>query len=113
MGYNAIVNNFIKVFEKIVSLNPDTINIIGGDCSISVAPVAYLNEKYNNNLLVLWLDAHGDLNLARGVTYPKAFHGMPLRFLLGDGDCAIVDRIAAKLLPRQIILCRTARTRRG
>ena len=103
VGYKAIVNNLSKVFDLIASFNPGTINVIGGDCSVSVAPVAYLNEKYSGDLLVLWLDAHGDLN-SPAESFTKAFHGMPLRFLLGEGDSAIIEKITASLTPRQIIL---------
>lgn len=37
---------------------PSKVIILGGDCVVSQAPFACLNEKYNGTLGVLWLDAH-------------------------------------------------------
>ena len=53
---------------------------IGGDHSMSIATVADSLQKYNQDLKVIWVDAHCDLN-----TYDsspsKNYHGMPLSIL--------------------------------
>ena len=33
--------------------NPDRLFVIGGDCSIDIAPIAFLNHKYDRNLAVV------------------------------------------------------------
>ena len=60
---------------------PDIVVTVGGTCGVEAAPVAYLNERYDGNLAVVWFDGHGDLNSP--ATSPSGhFHGMVLRTLL-------------------------------
>ena len=40
---------------------PDRIVTPGGDCLVSLAPFAYLKERYEGNLAVLRVDAHPSL----------------------------------------------------
>ena len=54
---------------------------IGGDHSMSIATVASSLNNYDN-LKVLWIDAHPDLNTYRA-SLTKNYHGMPLSFLTG------------------------------
>src|SRR5262245_53984868 len=42
---------------------PNRVLVFGGECSVDFAPFAYLNERYNGDLVVLWLDAHPDVSL--------------------------------------------------
>lgn len=51
----------------------------------------------------MWFDAHGDLNTPES-SFSKAFHGMPLRTLLGEGNKEIVRQAFSALKPSQIIL---------
>ncbi|KAI7861218.1 Arginase/deacetylase, partial [Lichtheimia hyalospora FSU 10163] len=81
---------------------PSHIFTIGGDCSIEIGPVSYLNMLYNN-LGIIWFDAHGDLNIP-SESPSKTFHGMPLRILLGEGDQLITENIFKKINHNQIFL---------
>lgn len=47
------------------------------------------------------VDAHADLNTPES-SPSKAFHGMPLRILLGEGNSAFVDLLFSNLEPAQI-----------
>ena len=62
--------------------------VIGGDHSIAMGTVsgvsAYLQGR-NQQLGVIWFDAHGDMNLP-GSSPSGNIHGMPLAHLLGYGD---------------------------
>lgn len=62
---------------------PDRIVTFGGDCSVSLAPFAYLAEKYQGEVAALWIDAHTDFTTPSFYGYA---HGYPARVLLGDGD---------------------------
>ena len=62
-----------------------------------------MNKYYKGDLAVIWFDAHGDLNTPDS-SLSKNFHGMPLRFLLGDGDKNIVEQCFSKLNSNQVIL---------
>lgn len=83
--------------------SPFKIFTLGGDCSVDLIPVTYLNQKYNGDLGVIWFDAHGDLNTPES-SPSKTFHGMPLRLILGDGDSDFTKLAYPKLNPNQVIL---------
>lgn len=90
LGYSQILQQLSKAKEIILAYNRDRLFVIGGDCSIDLAPISFLNQKYNGDLAVVWLDAHGDLNTP--ATSPSHhFHGMPLRLLLGEGNSEILQ----------------------
>lgn len=56
--------------------------ILGGDHSLSVSTVPALKERHGEELQVVWVDAHGDINTPS--SSPSGhFHGMPLAALLG------------------------------
>jgi arginase len=35
--------------------------VLGGDCLVDLAPCAYLNDHYDGELAVLWVDVHADI----------------------------------------------------
>ena len=81
---------------------PDTLFTLGGDCSVELAPISYLNTRYPD-LGVIWFDAHADLQTPE--TSPSGdLHGMPLRLLLGGGDEKLKGLLASSLHPEQVIL---------
>lgn len=106
LGYKEIVEQLKDATELINGIKPDTIFTIGGGCDVEVAPVSYLNKKYNGNLAVIWFDSHGDLNTPSS-SPSKKFHGMPLRTLLGDGNQHIVGKCFSQINPSQLILIGT------
>lgn len=68
---------------------------VGGDCSVDVAVINYLNRTYPN-LNVIWIDAHLDANTPE--TSPSGnFHGMPVAVLLGQGPSALANELDAPL----------------
>ncbi|MEV0148608.1 MULTISPECIES: arginase family protein [unclassified Nonomuraea] len=73
----------------------------GGDCGVELEPVAEALRRYGDRLVVVWFDAHGDLNTP--ATSPSgAFHGMVLRALTGEGPTGLVPD--HPLDPRRIVL---------
>jgi len=42
---------------------PDKIITLGGDCAVSLAPFAWLADKYANDVAILWIDGHPDLGI--------------------------------------------------
>jgi arginase len=78
---------------------------VGGDCGVELAAVQHALER--EDAAVVWLDAHADLNSP--LTSPsRAFHGMVLRTLLGDGIPALVP--PAPLSPSRLVLAGTRAT---
>ena len=103
IGYDYIYNQLAETIEVFKKEKPEKIFLIGGDCGTELAPVTYLNKKLDGDLNVLWLDAHGDLNTPKS-SPSKAFHGMPLRTILGEGDPSILGLCFSKLSPKQVSL---------
>ncbi|NBA97571.1 arginase family protein [Pseudomonas sp. R5(2019)] len=79
---------------------PDRMVVLGGDCLVDLAPFAYLNERYNGELAVLWVDAHPD------VLTPQDFqhaHAMVLGNLLGEGDEDFRQAVKRPLKPANVM----------
>ena len=103
LGYSQILQQLSKAQAIIRDRDPDRLFVIGGDCSIDIAPISFLNQKYSGDLAVVWLDAHGDLNTP--ATSPSHhFHGMPLRLLLGEGDSKILQLFSSVLSCDRVFL---------
>jgi arginase len=89
-------------FKKIIACSKlNKVTTIGGDCAIEIIPVSYLNKIYQEDMCIVWIDAHADLNTPQS-SPSKALQGMPLRVLLGDGDEAFTSLLFSTLTPRQI-----------
>lgn len=74
---------------------PEKIVTLGGECSVSVVPFTYLAVRYPDDVAIVWLDAHPDVNLPYD-DY-KGYHAMALTACLGMGDDEIM-----KMLPGRI-----------
>lgn len=80
---NEDFNENFEGYEKLykitnLSLYNDEIPIIlGGDHSISLGSVPAVLDKYKEDLSIVWIDAHADINTQK--TSPSGnLHGMPL-----------------------------------
>lgn len=58
--------------------------IIGGDHSIAIGSIAGISSGCKEDLAVIWIDAHGDLNTV-DTTESGNIHGMPLAASIGEG----------------------------
>lgn len=102
LRYADIVLNVEEALHIIQSAQPKKLVTIGGDCGIDAASVTYLSTIYKD-LAVVWIDTHSDLNTPES-SPSKAFHGMVLRTILGEGDAALLEKLPSKLSPDQIFL---------
>jgi len=96
----ALKKQLQSATKIIEAYQPERIIMFGGDCLVSQAPFAYLNEKYNDTLGVLWLDAHPD------VSTPEMYyheHAMVLGNLLGEGDLDFSKEVKVPLKPEQVM----------
>ncbi|MFF2090873.1 arginase family protein [Paenibacillus sp. NPDC058174] len=80
---------------------PDRIVMFGGDCLVEQAPFAYLNERYNGELGLIWIDAHSDLVRITG--YDNG-HTLPLGNLLGEGDAEFAKHVKIPLKPENVFI---------
>jgi len=82
--------------------------VIGGDHSIAMGTVSGLSthlKKSNEQLGLIWFDAHGDMNLPDS-TPSGNIHGMPLAHLLGYGDPDLSNILGANpaVRPENVVL---------
>jgi arginase len=86
--------------QAIEQHRPERIVTLGGDCLIDLAPMVYLNTRYEGNLGVLWVDAHPDL-----LTPKDSAHGHThvLAALLGRGDGDLVGEVDTPLQPSHVM----------
>lgn len=100
VGKSVLLKQLRAARHIIEAHEPDRIVVFGGDCLVSQAPFAYLNERYAGNLGVLWIDAHPD------VTTPKDFrheHAMVLGNLLGEGDSDFASEVPVRIDPKRVL----------
>lgn len=99
-GQTAVKKNTQAAMALIEKASPDRIITFGGNCMVSQAPFAYLNEKYSGDVGVIWIDTHPDIST------PSMFfheHAMVLGNLLGHGDPALASMVKRPLKPSQIL----------
>lgn len=64
--------------------------VIGGDHALAAGSIAGVSKYFNDDLAVIWVDAHGDMNTFE--TSPSGnVHGMPLSASFGVGDNQLTD----------------------
>jgi arginase len=103
LGLSSIAQRLTRTVDTLVDRYPTRLFTVGGTCGVEVAPVAFLNHRYQGDLAVVWLDAHADMNTP--ASSPSThFHGMVLRTLLGAGPAELVGQLPRRLSPEQIIL---------
>lgn len=85
LGFNALRRQMQSAYECLRTDAPDKVFVLGGGCDADVPVIVYLSEKYQSDLTVIWLDAHGDLNTP-GESGSSLFYGMPLRSVM-DNQC--------------------------
>jgi len=69
-------------YMNMIALNNSDLNInIGGDHSLAIGTIAASSEKYKDDLKVLFIDAHPDINNLQ-YSKTKNIHGMPVNFLM-------------------------------
>lgn len=82
IGKEPILKQVDEAVERIHEHSPEKIVMLGGDCLVDLAPFAYLSEK-NENLGILWVDAHPDIMTAEQFSHS---HAHVLGMLMGNGD---------------------------
>ena len=100
VGRRALLAQLSDVRRLINKHQPDRLVILGGDCLVDLAPFAYLNERYDGDLAVLWVDTHPDV-----MTPKESEHGhtMVLGNLLGEGDADFVEAVKRPIKPQNVM----------
>lgn len=94
-SYRALFRQTKDAIQILKENNPERIVTLGGDCAVSVVPFTYLAAKYPDDVAIVWIDAHSDINLPYD-DY-KGYHAMALTACLGIGDKEIMSLFPAKV----------------
>ncbi len=94
-SYGAILKQTKGALNILNKENPERIVVLGGDCAVSVVPFTYLAAKYPDDVAIVWIDAHPDINLP----YDKyeGYHAMALAACFGMGDEELMNTLPAKV----------------
>lgn len=107
------LSSIIDVNENLAEVVYNSLNankfplVIGGDHSLGLGSLAGTSKFFNDDLGVVWVDAHGDINT--DLTSPSGnIHGMPLAASMGVGNKRLQDIYfkGRKVNPKKVfILC--------
>ncbi len=75
------LDNFTDAYDLLYHIDNFALNL-GGDHSIGAVTVQAQLDKHHDDLLVIWIDAHADVNTMES-SVTKNIHGMPVAPLLG------------------------------
>jgi arginase len=79
---------------------PEAIVTLGGDCLADLVPIAWLSERYGDELALLWIDAHPDV---QGPAQTGSAHAHVLALLLGEGDPTLGAAVPRPVDPRRVL----------
>ena len=96
----ALLDQITAARSAILRHNPEAIVTLGGDCLVDIAPIAYLSERYGDDLTVLWVDAHPDV---MGPAQWQNAHAHLLAILMGEGDSDFVAGVSRPPDPNHIL----------
>ena len=99
-GRRALLAQLNDARQLIDKHQPDRLVVLGGDCLVDLAPFAYLNERYNGDLAVLWVDTHPDISTPK---VNENGHTMVLGSLLGEGDADFVKAVKRPIKPQNVM----------
>ncbi|WP_316669764.1 arginase family protein [uncultured Propionibacterium sp.] len=68
---------------------------LGGECSVSIAPFTSLAARYGDDLAVVWIDSHPDVDTPD--TGYDGWHAMAVSAILGRGDPELVGMLPASV----------------
>lgn len=99
---DAVGRQLARALEILREQRPEKITTIGGECSVSVAPFSYLAERYGEDLAVVWVDAHPDLDTPQ--TEYNGYHAMAVALLTGHGDEEMLRQLPATIPSDRVAL---------
>lgn len=104
-NFGAVIDSNTKVFNHADSLIQEGLKpiLFGGDHAIAIGSIS-ASSKHYQDLAVIWIDAHADIN-DENSSPSGNIHGMPLRFLLGEGDKKLTELggFSPKIKPENIV----------
>lgn len=108
-NYPAVIRHNTKLYQAVKKccVQGDFPLVIGGDHSCGIGTWSAVTDFYDaeESFGLVWMDAHMDAHTL--TTSPsKAYHGMPLSVLLGEGDSDLqtIGKPKRKVNPQHLVL---------
>jgi len=98
----VVLEQLAHALEAIQSHQPARITTLGGECSVSVAPFAALADRYRDDLAIIWIDSHPDVDT--GDTAYPGYHAMAVSALVNQGDPDVLALLPATVSPTKVAL---------
>lgn len=92
---DAVLAQLASALRVIDAHGPERILTLGGDCAVSVAPFAWLAHRHGDDLAVVWIDSHPDVDTNES-DY-AGYHAMAVTALVGRGDADVRALLPATL----------------
>jgi arginase len=106
LGLDEIVGHAAAALRWLDSAGSVRLLVIGGDCGSDFAPMIWQAGRCGDELGVLYLDAHADINTPASSPSGR-FHGMVLRSVLGDGAAPLIALCRHPVSPAQVVMAGT------
>lgn len=90
---DAVLGQLDAALALIAEYEPERILTLGGDCAVSVAPFTALAQRYGDDLAIVWIDSHPDVDT--GDTEYLGYHSMAVSALVGQGDSEVLEHLPA------------------
>lgn len=94
-SYKILLKQTKEALSILNENKPERIVTLGGDCAVSVVPFTYLAAKYPDDVAIVWIDTHPDINLPYD-DY-MGYHAMVLTACMGMGDIEMMKLLPAKV----------------
>lgn len=98
---DVLGSQMVTVERVLAEKQPAKLIVMGGDCSISQIPFAYLRSRYGDKLGILWLDAHPDV---ADTNESSHLHEMVLGNLLGQNPSSALTSVINPFPPNLVML---------
>lgn len=101
-AYQEIKKNIQLALDILNKEHPKKVVTISGECSVSLAPFAYMAGQHKDDTALIWVDAHPDINLP-GNEY-DGFHAMICAHAMGLGDEGILKLLPGTVSPKNTLM---------
>lgn len=98
----VVLDQLRAALSIVAEHRPAKITTLGGECSVSMAPFAYLIGRYGDDLAIVWIDSHPDMGTGASA-YP-GYHAMVVSALTGHGDAELLSILPATTSPNRVAL---------
>ncbi len=100
VGRSQIIPQLEQARALINKHQPESLVVLGGDCLVDLAPFAYLQQKYQDDLGILWVDAHPDIMTSNEFEHS---HASVLRALMGEGDSDLTQFVTTPIKANKVM----------